>query len=214
MKIGIDIMGGDFAPYATVKGAILAQQELSENDRLVLIGDQAQIEKVLSEENVDKNLFDIVHAEDVIDMGENPAKAFAGKPNSSIAIGFNMLQNKEIDGFASAGNTGAMLVGTMYTIKSIPKVLRPCISSELPQFDGNKTILLDVGINPDCRAEILYQYAEIGSLYMREMFGIDNPKVALLNIGSEEAKGNLLIKSTYEMMKDTKDFNFIGNIDT
>lgn len=213
MKIGLDIMGGDFAPQETIKGAILAQKKLTTNEKLVLIGDEAKILEQLKKENADANLFDIVHAEETIEMGENPAKAFAAKPKSSIAIGFGLLQNKEIDGFASAGNTGAMLVGTMYTIKLIPKVIRPCISSEMPQFGGKKTILLDVGINPDCRPEILYQYGTIGSLYMKEMFGIENPKVALLNIGAEDAKGNLLVKSTFELMKDNKDFNFIGNIE-
>lgn len=206
-------MGGDFAPEATVKGAILANKELSGDEKLVLIGDKQEILKQLEKENANVENFEIIHAEESIEMGENPAKAFAAKPKSSIAIGFGLLQNKQIDGFASAGNTGAMLVGTMYTIKSIPKVLRPCISSELPQFDNNKTILLDVGINPDCRPDILYQYGEIGSLYMREMFGIENPKVALLNIGSEDAKGNIVVKGTFELMKDSKDFNFIGNIE-
>lgn len=207
-------MGGDFAPQATVKGAILAQKELSEEAKLVLIGNKAQIEEQLKSEGANINDFEIVNAEESIDMGENPAKAFVAKPNSSIAVGFNLLEQKKIDGFASAGNTGAMLVGAMYTIKSIPKVLRPCISSEMPQFGNHKTILLDVGINPDCRPEILYQYAEIGSIYSKAMFNIDKPKVALLNIGTEEAKGNLLMKSTFEQMKDTKDFNFIGNIES
>lgn len=213
MKIGLDIMGGDFAPQETVKGAILAQKKLTANEKLVLIGDEAKILAQLKKENADVNLFEIVHAEETIEMGENPAKAFAAKPKSSIALGFGLLQDKKIDGFASAGNTGAMLVGTMYTIKLIPKVIRPCISSEMPQFGDKKTILLDVGINPDCRPEILYQYGTIGALYMREMFGIENPKVALLNIGAEDAKGNLLVKSTFELMKDNKDFNFIGNIE-
>lgn len=213
MRIGLDIMGGDFAPQETVKGAILAQKELSPNEKLVLIGDESKILEQLKKENADPNLFEIIHAEETIEMGENPAKAFAAKPKSSIAIGFGLLQSNKIDGFASAGNTGAMLVGTMYTIKSIPKVIRPCISSEMPQFGDKKTILLDVGINPDCRPEILYQYGTIGALYMREMFGIENPKVALLNIGAEDAKGNILVKSTFELMKDNKDFNFIGNVE-
>jgi len=146
-------------------------------------------------------------------MGDHPAKAFAAKPNSSIAMGFGYLQKKLIDGFASAGSTGAMLVGAMYTIKAISGVIRPCISTEMPQFEGTPTLLLDVGLNADCRPDVLYQYAQIGSVYAKSMYGIENPKVALLNIGAEPTKGNLVIKSTYETMADTKDFNFIGNIE-
>ncbi len=213
MKIGVDIMGGDFAPKASVLGAIKAYNELPEDVKLVLIGDEVRIKEILIGENVEPNLFEIVHTDEVITMGDHPAKAFAAKPKSSIAIGFHLLQKKLIDGFASAGNTGAMLVGAMYTIKSIPGVIRPCISAELPQYSGKPTILLDVGINPDCRPDVLYQYGVIGSVYASRVFGIENPKVALLNIGSEEQKGNLVVKSTYELMKDNKEFNFVGNVE-
>lgn len=206
-------MGGDFAPEATVMGTILAQKQLPPDVKLVLFGPKDKIEEILNRENVDKNLFDIVDAQQVIEMGDHPAKAFAAKPNSSIAMGFGYLQKKMIDGFASAGSTGAMLVGAMYTIKAIPGVIRPCISTEMPQFEGAPTLLLDVGLNADCRPDVLYQYAQIGSVYAESVYGVKNPKVALLNIGAEPAKGNLVIKSTYEMMADTKDFNFIGNIE-
>ena len=213
MRIGVDIMGGDFAPEATVLGTILAQKQLPPDVKLVLFGPKDKIEEILNRENVDKNLFDIIDAQQVIEMGDHPAKAFAAKPNSSIAMGFGYLQKKMIDGFASAGSTGAMLVGAMYTIKAIPGVIRPCISTEMPQFEGTPTLLLDVGLNADCRPDVLYQYAQIGSVYAESVYGVKNPKVALLNIGAEPAKGNLVIKSTYEMMADTKDFNFIGNIE-
>ncbi len=213
MKIGIDIMGGDFAPKASVLGAIKANDELPDEIRLVLIGDEHKINEILKHEKVDPSKFDIVHTEEWIGMGEHPAKAFAAKQKSSIAIGFQMLQKKMIDGFASAGNTGAMLVGAMYIVKSIPGVIRPCISAELPQYDGKPALLLDVGINPDCRPDVLYQYGLIGSVYASQLYGIENPKVALLNIGAEEQKGNLIVKSTHELMKDTKDFNFIGNVE-
>lgn len=213
MRIGVDIWGGDFAPQATVKGAILAQKSLPDDVKLVLIGDKDQILEIMAAENADAGKFEIVHTTESIEMGENPSKAFAAKPNSSIAIGFQMLYKKMIDGFASAGNTGAMMVGTMYTVKSIPGVIRPCISTELPQVGNKQTILLDVGINPDCRPDVLYQYGSIGSVYAREVYGIENPKVALLNIGSEDKKGNLVVKSTYDLMKDNRDFNFIGNVE-
>ena len=206
-------MGGDFAPEATVMGTILAQKQLPPDVKLVLFGPKDKIEEILNRENVDKNFFEIVDAQQVIEMGDHPAKAFAAKPNSSIAMGFGYLQKKMIDGFASAGSTGAMLVGAMYTIKAIPGVIRPCISTEMPQFEGAPTLLLDVGLNADCRPDVLYQYAQIGSVYAESVYGVKNPKVALLNIGAEPAKGNLVIKSTYEMMADTKDFNFIGNIE-
>jgi len=206
-------MGGDFAPEATVMGSIMAQKQLPPDVKLVLFGPKDKIEAILQRENVDANLFEIVDAQQVIEMGDHPAKAFAAKPNSSIAMGFGYLQKKLIDGFASAGSTGAMLVGAMYTIKAISGVIRPCISTEMPQFEGTPTLLLDVGLNADCRPDVLYQYAQIGSVYAKSMYGIENPKVALLNIGAEPTKGNLVIKSTYETMADTKDFNFIGNIE-
>ncbi len=213
MRIGLDTWGGDYAPDATVKGAILAHKELPESVQLVLIGDKEKIVSICEQENFDPQQFEIVESTEVIEMGDHPAKAFSAKPNSSIAIGFKLLYAKKIDGFASAGNTGAMLVGTMYTIKSIPGVIRPAISTELPQFGDRPSILLDVGINPDCRPDVLYQYGTIGSVYYRERYNVEAPKVALLNIGEEEQKGNLVTKSAYELMKDNKDFNFIGNIE-
>lgn len=213
MRIGIDIMGGDYAPSATVLGAILARKELPETCTIVLIGDQTKILPLLEQENIDPALFEIVHSDEIIEMGEHPAKAFAKKQNSSIAIGFQMLSTGKLDGFASAGNTGAMLVGSMYTVKVIPGIIRPCISSVMPRLMGGDSILLDVGINADCRPDVLYQYAILGSIYAEFVHGVKNPKVGLLNIGSEEEKGNLLSRSTYELMKNSKDFNFIGNVE-
>jgi phosphate acyltransferase len=213
MRIGVDIMGGDFAPEATVLGAILAQKDLPADVKLVLFGPKDQIEAICKRVNQDPGAFEIVNTTEVIEMGDHPAKAFAAKPNSSIAVGFGMLYKKKIDGFASAGNTGAMLVGTMYTIKATPGVIRPCISTVIPQFEGPPAILLDVGLNPDCRPDVLYQYAQIGKVYSHQVYGIEDPKVALLNIGSEDAKGNLIVKSTFDLMKDSKDFNFIGNVE-
>lgn len=213
MRIGVDMMGGDFAPEATVLGAILANDSLPEDVQLVLIGDQEKIHELLARENYDAGKFEIVHTSECIEMGDHPAKAFSAKPDSSIAVGFKMLYKKMLDGFASAGNTGAMLVGTMYTVKAIPGVIRPCISTELPQFGETPALLLDVGINPDCRPDVLYQYGMIGSVYANRVYGVENPKVALLNIGSEEKKGNLIVKSAYDLMKDNKEFNFIGNVE-
>ena len=213
MKIGIDIMGGDFAPEATVLGAILAHKEFSSNDRIVLIGKQEEILTILKRENIDPELFEIVHASEVIEMNDHPAKAFSKKPDSSIAKGFQLLAQGKIDGFASAGSTGAMMVGAMYTVKSIPGVIRPVITASVPKPSGGYSILLDVGLNPDTKPDVLYQYAILGSIYAESVYGINNPKVGLMNIGSEEEKGNLVTKSAHEMMKDTTDFNFIGNVE-
>jgi glycerol-3-phosphate acyltransferase PlsX len=213
MRIGIDIMGGDFAPEATVLGAILAQKEMSSDDRIVLFGDQEKIKEILDRENVSISNFDIVHASQVIDMHDHPTKVFTKKPDSSIAKGFKYLASEEIEGFASAGNTGAMMVGAMYTVRSIPGIIRPVITGPIPKPDGSHSILLDVGLNPDTKPDVLYQYAILGSIYAENVYNIKNPKVGLMNIGSEEEKGNLVTKSAHELMKDSSDFNFIGNIE-
>ncbi len=213
MKIALDVMGGDFAPKTTVAGAIMARKELPDDTGIVLIGDREKIVELTGEEGFDPSSFEIVHTTEVIEMGENPAKAFSNKPDSSIVKGFGLLKAGHIDAFASAGNTGAMMAGSMFVIKSIPGIIRPTISAEIPSLTGTSTLLLDVGINPDCRPDVLYQYGIIGSLYSKYIFKIDNPRVGLLNIGSEEEKGNLLTKSTHDLMKGTKDFSFTGNVE-
>ena len=213
MRIGIDIMGGDFAPEATVLGAILAHKEMLSDDRIVLIGNQEDILTILKRENVNPNDYDIVHASEVINMHDHPAKAFSKKPDSSIVKGFSLLAKGDIDGFASTGSTGAMMVGAMYTVRSIPGVIRPVITAGIPKPDGSYSILLDVGLNPDTKPDVLYQYAILGTIYAESVYNISNPKVGLMNIGSEEEKGNLVTKSAHELMKDTSDFNFIGNVE-
>jgi len=212
-KIGIDIMGGDNAPEATTIGAIGAHKTLPKDMSLVLIGDQKSIVEILTREGENLDDYEIIPSTEVISMQDHPAKAFAKKPNSSIAIGFKLLMTKKIDGFASAGNTGAMLAGSMYTVKQVPGIIRPCLIGPLPRHDGSFGIMLDVGLNPDCKPDILYQYAILGDLYSKYIYNVDNPKVALLNLGSEEEKGSLLTKATHELMKDSSDFNFIGNIE-
>ncbi len=211
MKIGVDILGGDFAPEATVRGSILAYKELSKKATLVLVGDEARIKAICAEEGFDHGNFEIVHTSMNIGMDEYPAKAFAQKPEASIPLGFKLSKTGQIDGFASAGNTGAMLVGAIQVVKAVPGVLRPCITAGVPKNTDKPTILLDVGINPDCKPDVLYQYAILGSLYAELVYNIDKPRVALFNIGQEEEKGNLLTKATYQAMKGTTDFNFVGN---
>ena len=211
MRIGVDIMGGDFAPDATIAGSILARQTLSENTTIVLIGDEQEINTLLKKKGGDPGKFEIVHASEVIGMGEHPTKAFGQKPNSSIAVGFKLLKENKIDAFASSGNTGAMLVGCMFSVKTIPGVIRPCITSILPKFKGGNGLILDVGINADCKPDVLYQFGILGALFAEHVYGIKDPKVGLLNIGGEPEKGNLVAQSAYVLMKDSKDFNFIGN---
>jgi glycerol-3-phosphate acyltransferase PlsX len=213
MKIGVDAMGGDYAPDAVVKGAILAQKQLLANERIVLFGDEQQILNIINNEKANASDFDIVHCSEVIGMGEHPAKTFSKKTDSSITVGFGWLAQNKIDGFASAGNTGAMLVGTMYTIKSIPGIIRPAIASYIPVTENKFNLLLDVGVNPDCRPDVLYQYGILGSIYSKLIFGNQNPRIGLLNIGEEEEKGNLVTKSTHELMKDSAHFNFAGNVE-
>jgi len=146
-------------------------------------------------------------------MGEHPTKAFSHKPNSSIALGFSLLKEGKIDGFASNGNTGAMLVGSLFSAKAIPGVIRPCITSLLPKENGGMGLILDVGTNADCKPDVLYQFGVLGSIFAEHVYGIKNPKVALLNIGEEPEKGNLVAQAAHTLMKDSKDFNFVGNIE-
>ena len=213
MRIGVDIMGGDFAPEATLSGAVLARKDLPEETELVLFGDQDRIQDIATRERYDLSGFTVFHTPHSIEMSDHPAKVFSHKPDSGIARGLRMLKSGELDGFASAGNTGAMLVGAMQIVNSIPGVIRPCLAGSIPNDRGTPTILLDIGLNPDSRPDVLYQYAIFGSIYAELVHGIKNPKVGLLNIGKEEEKGNLLTKATYQAMKETKDFNFIGNVE-
>jgi glycerol-3-phosphate acyltransferase PlsX len=206
-------MGGDFAPEVTVLGAIAAHAYLHPRVRLVLIGDEKAIRTICAREQFDLACFEIVDAPDTITMGDHPSKAFSQKTRSSIYIGYELLSAGRIDVFASAGSTGAMMVGAMYTVKSIEGILRPAIAVASPRIDGKVNVLLDVGLNPDCKPDVLSQYGLLGSLYAEFVCNIPNPKVALLNIGAEAEKGNLLTKSAYGLMCESKNYNFIGNIE-
>ncbi len=206
-------MGGDYAPESTILGAILAHKELPPETELVLIGNKDIIAKTLEREKEDAAAYNIVHASEVLEMGDHPAKTFSKKKDSSIAVGFRMLKNKELGGFTSAGNTGAMLVGIHYSIGTIPGIIRPAIASLLPSFSEIPCIILDVGLNPDSKPDVLYQYGIMGSEYAEKVLGVKDPRVALLNIGSEESKGNMASRAAFDMMNGTKDYNFIGNIE-
>ena len=214
MNIGIDMMGGDYAPAEAVKGIELFLQQSSEAGiTLTLIGNQSLVSKHLHEKHLSSNNVVIVDAPDVIEMHDHPTKAFKEKTKSSIAIGFQLLASGKIDAFISAGNTGAMMVGSLFSIKAIEGVSRPTIGTYMPRENGQLGLLLDAGFNADCKPENLVQFAILGSLFAENILGIENPKVGLLNIGEEESKGNLLAQATYPLLKENSSIHFIGNIE-
>jgi phosphate acyltransferase len=213
MKIGIDMMGGDYAPLEAVKGVALYLSGHTVPVELFLIGDQSQIDTLLAEHKVATDHIRVIHAEQVIDMHEHPTKALKEKQKSSIAIGFHLLASGKMDAFISAGNTGAMLVGALFSIKAIEGVIRPTISTIIPRMNGGTGLLLDVGLNADCKPEQLNQFAIMGSVYAQLILGIEKPKVGLMNVGEEEGKGNLLAQATYPLLRENKHIHFIGNIE-
>ncbi|MBX2973464.1 MAG: phosphate acyltransferase PlsX [Flavobacteriales bacterium] len=213
MRIGLDIMGSDHGPAVPVRGAVMAQRELPADARIVLIGDQARILELLAAEGADPAAFDIVPSQDDITMSDHPTKAFQAKPRSSISVGFHLLKEGSIDAFASTGNTGAMLVGSVFILKPIEGVMRPCIPTLVPKEGGGVGVLLDVGANADCKAEVLAQFGLLGSLLAEHVYHVPAPKVALLNIGEEEKKGDILRQSTYELMKEQQQYSFVGNVE-
>lgn len=206
-------MGGDHAPEAIVQGVMQVHSELGKDSRMVLFGDREKTLAIIEQAGFDAAKVDIVHTTQVIEMGDHPAKAFQQKPNSSITVGFHALAKKEIDGFASAGSTGAMLVGAMHTVKPVEGVMRPCIPTFIPQTNGKLALLVDAGLNADCKPEMLYQFGLLGSIYAKSVLGMENPRVALLSNGEESEKGNMLTLAAHALMKGTHGFNFVGNIE-
>ncbi len=213
MKIGIDAMGGDHAPNAIVMGVVMAAEKRNDDTKLVLVGQQLAIKKRLDELQYKGTAIEIVNADEVVEMDEHPTKAFSKKPNSSIGVGFKLLKDKAIDIFCSAGNTGAMHVGALFSIKAIEGIARPCIAGFVPQIDGRFAIMLDIGANADCKPEVLAQFGLIGSIFFQATFGVENPRVALMNIGEEEKKGSLIAQAAYQLLKSNRKINFIGNIE-
>lgn len=213
MNIGLDMMGGDFAPLEAVKGLQLYLSGNTNGAGLYCIGDETRVKPLLEEHQVTSPDLHLIHAPEVIGYNEHPTKALKEKQQSSIAIGFHLLATGKIDAFISAGNTGAMLVGAMYSIKPIEGVQRPTISTIVPKLDGSTGLLLDVGLNADCKPELLNQFAVLGSLYAKHILNISDPKVGLMNVGEEEGKGNLLAQATYPLLRENKQVNFTGNIE-
>ena len=213
MNIGLDMMGGDFAPLEAVRGVQLYFQEVKTPVTLWLVGDENKIRPLLQEYNIPAASVHVVHAPEVIEMNEHPTRALKEKQKSSIAVGFHFLATGKMDAFISAGNTGAMLVGAHYSLKPIEGIQRPTISTVIPKENGKTGVLLDVGLNSDCKPENLNQFAVLGSLYAQHILGIATPRVGLLNIGEEEGKGNILAQGTYPLLKENSQINFIGNIE-
>jgi phosphate acyltransferase len=212
MNIALDMMGGDFAPEELVRGV---RDYLSEGTpaTVTLIGDESLLKPLLTQYSIPEDKYRLIPSTEVIGMNEHPLKALKEKPKSSISIGFYLLSTGKIDAFISAGNTGAMLIGSLYTIKPIEGVLRPTIGTIVPRENGSNGLIVDVGANADCKAEHLNQFATLGSLYAKYILGIENPKVGLINIGEEEGKGNVLAQATYPLLKANNEINFIGNIE-
>ena len=218
IRIGIDAMGGDFAPEVAVEGAIMALEHIDKDSRIVLFGDEKRILELIAKHGSKAELFDIVATSEVIEMGDHPAKAFVAKKDSSITVGFRYLAEGKVDGFASAGSTGAMMVGSMQVIKPVEGVIRPVLATLIPTVSAEKGIqrgvLMDVGLNVDAKPEVLAQYGLLGSIYAKSALNIENPRVALLNIGEEEGKGNAQAKATYDLMKEYGHYNFVGNVES
>ncbi len=213
MIIALDAMGGDFAPQCAVDGALLALESLPENVKIRLIGVEAQVMPLLNAQGYSGNRIEFHHASEVIEMGEHPTKALQQKQDSSIAVGFRQLATAEVQAFCSAGNTGAMLVGAVFSVKPISGIMRPVIAGYVPKSDGSIGVLLDVGANVDCKPEVLAQFGELGSVFAKSVLGIDNPKVGLMNVGEEETKGTVTIQTAYQLLKANSKIDFVGNIE-
>lgn len=211
MNIALDMMGGDYAPEHAVQGVRKFLSKGSFDGTLTLIGDTAKVQPYMPELQAYTDKINLVHAARTISMDEHPTKALKEKTDSSIAIGFGLLAQSQTDAFIGAGNTGAMMVGSLYTIKNIPGVSRPAIGAYIPQENGSLSLLIDVGLNADCKAENLVQFAKLGSLFSRHILGLDKPRVALINVGEEEGKGNLLCQAAYPLLRQNPKINFIGN---
>lgn len=211
VRVAVDAMGGDYAPAQIVKGALEALEE-RKDIKVILVGHEKAINAELNGINYDKDRLVIVHAEDVITNDEAPVMAIRRKKNSSIVVAMNLVKNGEADAFVSAGSTGAVLVGGQLIVGRIKGIDRPPLAPLIPTENG-VSLLIDCGANVDARPSHLVQFAKMGSVYMENVVGIKNPRVAIVNIGVEEEKGNMLVKETFPLLKNCNDINFIGSIE-
>ncbi|MGL4533750.1 MAG: phosphate acyltransferase PlsX [Fusobacteriaceae bacterium] len=212
MKIALDAMGGDYGPIETVKGAISALEEIKSLKKIYLVGKEVEIKKELSKYEYDKNKIEIYNATEVIGMDEDPVVAVRSKKDSSMNVALDLVKKELAQASVSAGNTGALITASQLKLKRIPGILRPCIATVFPREKGNM-VVLDVGANSDCKPEFLSQFALLGSKYAEIILGVNNPKVALLNIGSEKGKGNELTRESYHAIHNEKKIKFVGNIE-
>lgn len=213
MKIALDVVGGDHAPESTIEGVKLALPELADQVSVVLIGPEDLINNKLQQSGINTTRVEISHASEVIEMGEHPTKALSQKPQASIPVGYRLLKTGAVDAFCSAGNTGAMHVGAMFSIKTITGIIRPGIAGFAPKESGGLGVIMDVGANADCKPDVLLQFGEIGSIYAKHVLNIQRPKVGLMSLGTEEKKGTLLTQAAYQLFKINNKINFIGNIE-
>jgi len=211
MRIGIDAMGGDFAPEECIK-AICEEASAENCEYQFFIFGEKEALKPFADDLEHPNIT-IIYTGESIGMGEHATKAVASKKESSINVGMNFLATDKIDAFLGAGNTGAMMVSALYQVKTIDGIDRPALSSVLPQQSGTTGVLLDVGANSDLKPETLAKFAVLGSEFAKAVYGIENPRVGLVNIGEEEEKGNLLTKAAFPLLKTQKGINFIGNVE-
>jgi len=211
IKIAVDAMGGDNAPQEIVKGAVEAVKE-RKDIHVFLVGQKDAIEHELGKCNYPSGQITVIHAEEVIETAEPPVLAIRKKKKSSIVIGLNMVKQKEADAFVSAGSSGAILVGGQVIVGRIKGIERPPLAPLIPTEQG-VSLLIDCGANVDARPSHLVQFAKMGSVYMEHVIGIKNPKVAIVNIGAEEEKGNALVKETFPLLKECKGIHFTGSIE-
>jgi glycerol-3-phosphate acyltransferase PlsX len=213
MRIGVDILGGDFWPEAPVEGAVLALDKFGPDIELVLIGDENLIRQELAKHGADPSRFSIVNCTEMVGMEESPTKGIASKPNSTINVGIGMVKTGQLDGFVSAGNTGAMLVASIMGLGRIPGVNRPTIGALFPNHNGEPILLLDVGANVDSKPEHILHYARLGSIYMESVRKVEKPRVGLMNVGEEESKGPADVKAAHALLKESGRLNFVGNVE-
>ncbi len=210
MKIAVDVMGGDNAPHEIIKGSVEALKEI--NATLVLIGDEEKINLELDKYEYDKNKIEIYHTEQKIENDDKPVKAIRSKSESSMVLGLKGVRQKQFDGFISAGNTGALLVGSALKVGRIKGIERPALATALPTLRGF-TVLLDSGANAECKPNMLREFAIMGNLYSELILDVKKPEIGLVNVGEEETKGTPLQQEAYKILKDEKEINFIGNIE-